>query len=226
MRTRRRSSRRRRTFVAAKSATRSHTSSSTVALTAVRLIAERALERNVPTTLLNYAPATVGVDVSILHALFVRRCNASGGGSSSGSSCNGSSGATSICSKGVLRVVASKSEAGQRSIAIPLRLRDESTAHYRRTPFKGDGELVFCHSERGTHHLSGRDVRSGAHSGSRGRRRRREAAGLLRPQTRKPHERRRGGRIADRVDDAGRAYEHEHDEAVSASRRDRVPRRS
>jgi integrase len=52
--------------------------------------------------------------------------------------------------EGVLRVVASKSEAGERSIAIPSRLRDELTAHYRRTLFKGDQELVFCHPERGT----------------------------------------------------------------------------
>jgi integrase len=50
---------------------------------------------------------------------------------------------------GVLRVVVSKSESGERSIAIPSRLRDELTAHYRRTAFKGDGELVFCHPDVG-----------------------------------------------------------------------------
>ncbi len=51
---------------------------------------------------------------------------------------------------GVLRVTRSKSEAGERSIAIPPRLLDELSAHYGRTAFKGDGELVFCHPERGT----------------------------------------------------------------------------
>jgi integrase len=50
----------------------------------------------------------------------------------------------------VLRVVDSKSESGIRSIAIPSSLAEELTQHYQRTAFKGDGELVFCHSKRGT----------------------------------------------------------------------------
>jgi integrase len=51
---------------------------------------------------------------------------------------------------GVLRVVASKSEAGERSIAIPPRLLDALMGHYARTAYKRDGELVFCHPQRGT----------------------------------------------------------------------------
>lgn len=51
---------------------------------------------------------------------------------------------------GVLRVVASKSEAGERSIAIPPRLLDELQAHYQRTAYKADDHLVFCHQQRGT----------------------------------------------------------------------------
>jgi integrase len=50
----------------------------------------------------------------------------------------------------VLRVVDSKSESGIRSIAIPSSLAEELNQHYKRTAFKGDAELVFCHSKRGT----------------------------------------------------------------------------
>lgn len=52
--------------------------------------------------------------------------------------------------EGVLRVNVSKSEAGERSIAIPPMLRDELAAHYRRTAYRADTDLVFCHPERGT----------------------------------------------------------------------------
>lgn|SRR5262245_858751 len=50
----------------------------------------------------------------------------------------------------VLRVAESKSEEAERSIALSPTLADALAAHYQRTAFKGDAELVFCHPERGT----------------------------------------------------------------------------
>lgn len=50
----------------------------------------------------------------------------------------------------VLRVRESKSEAGARSIALPPMLVRELEIHYQRTAFRGDGELVFSHPQRGT----------------------------------------------------------------------------
>jgi integrase len=52
--------------------------------------------------------------------------------------------------EGVLRVRRSKSEAGERAIALSPTLRDVLSEHYRRTAFKGDGDLVFCHPTRGS----------------------------------------------------------------------------
>ena len=50
----------------------------------------------------------------------------------------------------VLRVVESKSEEGERTIALSPILAGALADHYRRTTYKGDGDLVFCHPERGT----------------------------------------------------------------------------
>jgi integrase len=50
----------------------------------------------------------------------------------------------------VLRVRASKTEEGVRSIALPKTLAEELWQQRRRSNFQGDDELVFCHSERGT----------------------------------------------------------------------------
>jgi hypothetical protein len=50
----------------------------------------------------------------------------------------------------VLRIVESKSEEGERTIALSPILVDALAHHYRRTAYKGDGDLVFCHPERGT----------------------------------------------------------------------------
>ena len=50
----------------------------------------------------------------------------------------------------VLRVRDSKTEEGIRSIALPSRLAEALWQHRRRSAFQGDGELVFCHPERGT----------------------------------------------------------------------------
>jgi integrase len=52
--------------------------------------------------------------------------------------------------EGVLRIRESKSEEGERSIALSPRLQAELAEHYRRTDYKGQDELVFCHPERGT----------------------------------------------------------------------------
>jgi integrase len=52
--------------------------------------------------------------------------------------------------EGVLRVRDSKSEEGVRSIALSPTLVAELEQHFRRTAFKGDDELVFCHPKRGS----------------------------------------------------------------------------
>lgn len=49
-----------------------------------------------------------------------------------------------------LRIVDSKTETGERSIAIPRRLAEELWQHRRRSPYKGDGERVFAHPEKGS----------------------------------------------------------------------------
>jgi integrase/recombinase XerD len=50
----------------------------------------------------------------------------------------------------VLRVVESKSEEGERTIALSPILADALADHFKRTAYRGDGDLVFCHPERGT----------------------------------------------------------------------------
>jgi integrase len=49
-----------------------------------------------------------------------------------------------------VRVRESKSEDGERLIALSPTLVDALAEHYQRTAFKGDDELVFCHPKRGT----------------------------------------------------------------------------
>jgi integrase len=53
--------------------------------------------------------------------------------------------------EGTLRVVESKSEEGERLIAISPTLLRELGEQYRETPFKADTDYVFAHPERGTH---------------------------------------------------------------------------
>jgi len=50
----------------------------------------------------------------------------------------------------VLRVRDAKSERGVRAIALAPMLAELLWQHRRRTRFQGDGELVFCHPEKGT----------------------------------------------------------------------------
>jgi integrase len=52
--------------------------------------------------------------------------------------------------EGVLRVRASKSEEGIRSIALPRPLVAALSEQYQRTQFKGEAEYVFCHPQRGS----------------------------------------------------------------------------
>lgn len=52
--------------------------------------------------------------------------------------------------EGVVRVRDSKTETGERSIAVPPGLAEALTAHYRRTSYRADTDRVFCHPERGT----------------------------------------------------------------------------
>jgi integrase len=49
-----------------------------------------------------------------------------------------------------IRVRESKSEEGERLIALSPTLADALAAHYQRTAFKGDDELAFCHPKRGS----------------------------------------------------------------------------
>ena len=49
-----------------------------------------------------------------------------------------------------LRVVDSKTETGQRSIALSRRLAAELHLHRQRSTYNRDGDRVFCHPERGT----------------------------------------------------------------------------
>jgi integrase len=49
-----------------------------------------------------------------------------------------------------LRVEDSKTETGERSIALPPGLIEALEAHYQRTAFRGDDERVFCHPELGS----------------------------------------------------------------------------
>ena len=50
----------------------------------------------------------------------------------------------------VLRVRLSKTEEGERAIALSPALAEALWQHRRATPFDGDDELVFCHPERGS----------------------------------------------------------------------------
>jgi integrase len=49
-----------------------------------------------------------------------------------------------------LRVVESKSEEGERSIALSPTLAEALWQHHRRTPYKGDEDRVFSHQQRGS----------------------------------------------------------------------------
>ncbi len=52
--------------------------------------------------------------------------------------------------EGTLRVVESKSEEGERLIAIPPTLAAELADHYAGSHYRADSDYVFCHPERGT----------------------------------------------------------------------------
>jgi integrase len=50
----------------------------------------------------------------------------------------------------VLRVRESKSEEGERTVALSPALAEALWQHRRRSAFQGEDELVFCHPERGS----------------------------------------------------------------------------
>jgi integrase len=52
--------------------------------------------------------------------------------------------------EGTLRVVRSKSEEGERLLALPPTLVDELADHYTQTRYKGDNDFVFAHPKLGT----------------------------------------------------------------------------
>lgn len=52
--------------------------------------------------------------------------------------------------RGTLRVVESKSEEGERLVALPAALIRELSDHYAATAYKADTDYVFAHPERGT----------------------------------------------------------------------------
>jgi integrase len=52
--------------------------------------------------------------------------------------------------EGVLRVAKSKTEEGERTIALSPMLADALAAQYQRTAYRGDDDRVFCHPERGS----------------------------------------------------------------------------
>jgi integrase len=125
--------------------------------------------------------------------------------------------------EGVVRVVDSKTETGERSIAIPPGLGDELTAHYRRIGVQGRHGPRLLSS--GTwHDLPRRELQRGADGRADDRRRRGEAPGLPRPAALSDHARRRVWFFGDRGDDESRALEHAHDADVPAPCRCRVPR--
>jgi integrase len=52
--------------------------------------------------------------------------------------------------EGTLRVVESKSEEGERLIALPRALIDELMEHYRASSYRADTDYVFCHPAKGS----------------------------------------------------------------------------
>jgi integrase len=52
--------------------------------------------------------------------------------------------------EGTLRVEESKSEEGERLIALPRTLVDELVAHFAGSSYRADEDYVFCHPERGS----------------------------------------------------------------------------
>lgn len=52
--------------------------------------------------------------------------------------------------EGTLRVEESKSEEGERLIALPRTLVDELVAHYAESVYRSDEDFVFCHPKRGS----------------------------------------------------------------------------
>lgn len=52
--------------------------------------------------------------------------------------------------EGTLRVEESKSEEGERLIALPRSLVDELVAHFAASSYRSDDDFVFCHPKKGS----------------------------------------------------------------------------
>jgi integrase len=120
-----------------------------------------------------------------------------------------------------LRVVESKSEEGERLIALPPMLVQVLSEQYAATPYKADTDYVFAHPERGTS-LGAEVVRGGVHEDARRGRHHRLDPAVPRHAAHGVDEPRRDGCLADRGDGDRRAPVDADDEAVSAPGRRRV----
>jgi integrase len=125
----------------------------------------------------------------------------------------------------VLRVADSKTETGERAVAISPTLAEELWQHRRRSAYDGDGERAFVHPQRGTVYryeaykaaLERAFAKAGLECGA--------PAAVPRPSRHGDHERRDRGRAPSRADDEGGPCVDGGDEALPASRWRRLPRR-
>ncbi len=122
--------------------------------------------------------------------------------------------------EGTLRVVESKSEEGERLIAVPAALVDELIAHYQSTAYRADTNYVFGHPDKGSALCAGwfreRLLEALAAAGITDRVRLHDAS-------RRVDEPRGNWGVTDRGDGHGGAPVDADDQAVPPSRRCRVP---
>ena len=122
--------------------------------------------------------------------------------------------------EGTLRVVETKSEEGERLLALPRSLVDELTAHYAASSYRADTDYVFGHPTRGT--PMDPTWFHGQLKAPRSRRHHRPDP-TPRPPPRRPDEPRGDRRIADRCDGDRGASLDGNDAAVPPPGRRRVP---
>jgi integrase len=126
-----------------------------------------------------------------------------------------------------LRVEDSKTETGERSIAIPPTLAEEFWQHRRSTSFSGDDERVFCHPKTGGP-LDPADFRDALNAAF-------SRAGLEKPAGFRPFHDLRVTAITNdalaganpiAINDEGRSREHGDDQGLLEAGRRRIPGRS
>ncbi len=125
---------------------------------------------------------------------------------------------------GVLRVRRSKSEAGERSIALSPTLRDVLSDRYRRTAYNGDDDRVFCHPDRGSVYRA-EGFREALRAALERRSVKDRPPAFPRPQACGLTNGAAAGESPVALMTQGRPHEHGDHEAVPAPRRHRVPRR-